>query len=370
MLYWAPLNLSYFTSGLYFSVTFMYYLKRYKTAWWEKYNYVLAGAFNGGVAFSGLIIFFAVQYHPVFISWGLVPAAINFRGFAENTSFCFRRPGGSINAGQWPPQAPFPALLPATMAPKSNFRLHSPLLEKVRAPSRKLIREHLGVLAKAAALPRHLAHRLALDKHLVCGLDRLAVELAAIPGVDFDRYAAICDVPDVPLKAAPGARLRDRRKPDEDLGWGLKGLSEGNDAPCVLGPRARAVAGVKVAVLEGDLAIRQHHDVGFEAVRDMSEVLPSVGHTEQQIASSYHHIRPVYQDTCGPFRPVARVVLALPIVLASHMARASRNGIWCTSTAPQEIRDSNPRGPPLLLLDAPDLYDDHELCEESSSACW
>jgi hypothetical protein len=31
MLQWAPLNLTYFTSGLYFSVGFMYYLKRYKT---------------------------------------------------------------------------------------------------------------------------------------------------------------------------------------------------------------------------------------------------------------------------------------------------------------------------------------------------
>jgi len=69
MLWWAPLNLSYFTTGLYFSIAFMYYLKRYKTAWWEKYNYVLAAAFQGGVAFSGLIIFFAVQYHPVIIDW-------------------------------------------------------------------------------------------------------------------------------------------------------------------------------------------------------------------------------------------------------------------------------------------------------------
>lgn len=31
MLQWAPLNLTYFTSGLYLSVGFMYYLKRYKT---------------------------------------------------------------------------------------------------------------------------------------------------------------------------------------------------------------------------------------------------------------------------------------------------------------------------------------------------
>ena len=47
----------------------MYYLRRYKTAWWEKYNYVLSAALTGGVAFSGLIIFFAVQYHPQTINW-------------------------------------------------------------------------------------------------------------------------------------------------------------------------------------------------------------------------------------------------------------------------------------------------------------
>ncbi|KAJ5166085.1 uncharacterized protein N7482_004866 [Penicillium canariense] len=68
-LWWAPINLTYFVGGLYFSVAFMFYLRRYKTAWWEKYNYVLAAALNGGVAFSGIIIFFAVQYHPKFISW-------------------------------------------------------------------------------------------------------------------------------------------------------------------------------------------------------------------------------------------------------------------------------------------------------------
>jgi len=69
MLFWAPTNLTYFTGGFYISFIFMYYLKRYKTAWWEKYNYVLAAALGGGVAFSGIIIFFAVQYHPVEISW-------------------------------------------------------------------------------------------------------------------------------------------------------------------------------------------------------------------------------------------------------------------------------------------------------------
>ncbi len=69
MLAWAPLNLSYFVGGFYISFVFMYYLKRYKTAWWEKYNYVLSAALTGGVAFSGIIIFFALEYHPVAISW-------------------------------------------------------------------------------------------------------------------------------------------------------------------------------------------------------------------------------------------------------------------------------------------------------------
>lgn len=69
MLFWAPINLTYFTGGFYISFAFMYYLRRYKTAWWEKYNYVLSAALTGGVAFSGIIIFFAVQYHPKSISW-------------------------------------------------------------------------------------------------------------------------------------------------------------------------------------------------------------------------------------------------------------------------------------------------------------
>lgn len=68
-LWWAPINLAYFMGGLYVSATFMFYIKRYKTSWWEKYNYVLAAALTGGVAFSGIIIFFAVQYHPKSISW-------------------------------------------------------------------------------------------------------------------------------------------------------------------------------------------------------------------------------------------------------------------------------------------------------------
>lgn len=69
MLQYAPYNLSYVTTGLYVSFTFMYYIKSRYTSWWEKYNYVLAAAFSSAVAFSAVIIFFSVKYHPKSLDW-------------------------------------------------------------------------------------------------------------------------------------------------------------------------------------------------------------------------------------------------------------------------------------------------------------
>lgn len=66
---WAPLNLAYQTGGMYLSFVFMYYIRRHMTSWWEKYNYVLSAGLDAGLAFSAIIVFFAVQYHPVDISW-------------------------------------------------------------------------------------------------------------------------------------------------------------------------------------------------------------------------------------------------------------------------------------------------------------
>ncbi|CAH6723725.1 oligopeptide transporter 2 [[Candida] jaroonii] len=65
----APNNLSYLTGGLYLGWAFMYYVRRRYLTWWEKYNYVLSGSLSAGVAFSSIIIFFAVQYHDKSISW-------------------------------------------------------------------------------------------------------------------------------------------------------------------------------------------------------------------------------------------------------------------------------------------------------------
>ncbi|KAG2734613.1 hypothetical protein G9P44_002619 [Scheffersomyces stipitis] len=68
-LIYAPYNLSYYTAGLYASFAFMYYIKRRYEGWWSKYNYILSAGLSAGVAFSGIIIFFAVQYHDKSISW-------------------------------------------------------------------------------------------------------------------------------------------------------------------------------------------------------------------------------------------------------------------------------------------------------------
>ncbi|GMM36991.1 hypothetical protein DASC09_043160 [Saccharomycopsis crataegensis] len=66
---YAPYNLSYFLPGLYVNYAFNYYVKKRYQAWWEKYNYILSSALDAGVAFSGIIIFFAVQYHEKDITW-------------------------------------------------------------------------------------------------------------------------------------------------------------------------------------------------------------------------------------------------------------------------------------------------------------
>ncbi|KAI5957124.1 hypothetical protein KGF54_000052 [Candida jiufengensis] len=68
-LYYAPYNLSFYTMGVYFSIFFMWYLKSRYSAWWQKYNYLLSSGLDSGVAFSAIIIFFAVQYKEVYLSW-------------------------------------------------------------------------------------------------------------------------------------------------------------------------------------------------------------------------------------------------------------------------------------------------------------
>ncbi|ODV66349.1 OPT-domain-containing protein [Hyphopichia burtonii NRRL Y-1933] len=85
LLNYAPYNLSYYTVGLYFSIASMWYLRKRYTTWWEKYNYVFTAAMDAGVAFSAIIIFFAVQYHDKSINWwGNLVSYLGYDGVGGN----------------------------------------------------------------------------------------------------------------------------------------------------------------------------------------------------------------------------------------------------------------------------------------------
>ncbi|AEY98794.1 FAGL027Wp [Eremothecium gossypii FDAG1] len=64
-----PYNLRVYTSKLYVAFIGQYWLRRYHLRIWEKYNYVVAAAFNCGVIFSAITIFFAIQYPEIRLDW-------------------------------------------------------------------------------------------------------------------------------------------------------------------------------------------------------------------------------------------------------------------------------------------------------------
>ncbi|ODV79853.1 OPT-domain-containing protein [Suhomyces tanzawaensis NRRL Y-17324] len=66
---WAPGSIFYQLGQVYLSTAFMWYGKSRYPAFWNKYNYVFSSAMSAGVAFSSIIIFFAVQYHAKDIEW-------------------------------------------------------------------------------------------------------------------------------------------------------------------------------------------------------------------------------------------------------------------------------------------------------------
>lgn len=65
----APYNLSYYTTAFYVSLFFMFYIRKNYVLWFQKYTYVLASGLSAGIALSAIVIFFAVQFHPVEFSW-------------------------------------------------------------------------------------------------------------------------------------------------------------------------------------------------------------------------------------------------------------------------------------------------------------
>lgn len=67
--YIAPYNLSYILGSFYASLIFMKYIRNRYTQWFEKYVYVFSAGLTAGISLSAIIIFFAVQYDEVVLSW-------------------------------------------------------------------------------------------------------------------------------------------------------------------------------------------------------------------------------------------------------------------------------------------------------------
>ncbi|KAK9384903.1 OPT oligopeptide transporter protein-domain-containing protein [Lipomyces mesembrius] len=65
----ANYNLTYYTPGFYMAFVFMHYLRTRYLAWWSKYNYIITSGLSAGIAFSGILIFLALQYRPKSLTW-------------------------------------------------------------------------------------------------------------------------------------------------------------------------------------------------------------------------------------------------------------------------------------------------------------
>lgn len=59
---WSPVGLGYALPGFYVALGFNGWIKRRYEGWWLRYAYVLSAGSMIGIALSGIIMFFAVQW--------------------------------------------------------------------------------------------------------------------------------------------------------------------------------------------------------------------------------------------------------------------------------------------------------------------
>ena len=64
-----PYGLMYETPGFIMSFFSQWYARKYHLQLWEKYNYVIAAAFNAGLVLASIIIFFSVQFESTSLNW-------------------------------------------------------------------------------------------------------------------------------------------------------------------------------------------------------------------------------------------------------------------------------------------------------------
>ncbi|WVR08745.1 OPT family small oligopeptide transporter [Kwoniella sp. DSM 27419] len=66
---WAPYNMSYMWPSVPLACFSWLYIKKRYLALWSKYNFVLAAAWQSGIAIAAVVIFFAVQLPDVSLTW-------------------------------------------------------------------------------------------------------------------------------------------------------------------------------------------------------------------------------------------------------------------------------------------------------------
>ncbi|WOL19524.1 hypothetical protein Cni_G28322 [Canna indica] len=62
----SPLN---YTSWIAVGTLFNFFVYRYRKRWWERYNYILSAALDAGVAFMGVLLYFALDMGNTTINW-------------------------------------------------------------------------------------------------------------------------------------------------------------------------------------------------------------------------------------------------------------------------------------------------------------
>ena len=58
-----------FNSWVFVGVIFNFFVLKYRKKWWQKYNYVLSAALDAGLAFMGIVLYFALSPTGVELSW-------------------------------------------------------------------------------------------------------------------------------------------------------------------------------------------------------------------------------------------------------------------------------------------------------------
>ncbi len=68
-IHWAPYNVGYIWPSVPFAWLSWHYFKKRWAGLWAEYNFVLSSALSSGIAVAGLVIFFAIQWPGIQISW-------------------------------------------------------------------------------------------------------------------------------------------------------------------------------------------------------------------------------------------------------------------------------------------------------------